>query len=230
VSTKKKDLSIVTYFSALHWYADEMVAAGKVLDDDEIVPYILNGLDEDYNSLIEQINGMTEPISPETLYSCLLDTEVCLASQKVQQEQKVPYSMMVHVVARGNNNSDSKLHRSGFQNHRGGGRSNGGSGHGNPNPYKDHQCRGKLGHTALLCWKHFDKGYNGSVKMVHAATSSYTLDMAWYADSPVTDHITGDLDNLSMKEYYGSQDQVHVANDSGMTIKLVGQSIVSTLS
>jgi hypothetical protein len=124
--------------------------------------------------------------------------------------------MMVHVAARGNNNSDSKLHCSGFQNHRGGGRSNGGSGHGNPNnSYKDHQCQVcvKLGHTALLCWKHFDKGYNGSEKMAHAATSSYTLDLAWYANSAATDHITGDL-----------------ANGSGMTINLVGQSIVSTLS
>jgi hypothetical protein len=27
--------------------------AGKVLDDDDIISYILNGLDADYNSLIE---------------------------------------------------------------------------------------------------------------------------------------------------------------------------------
>jgi hypothetical protein len=60
-------------------YADEMVAAGKPLDDDDVISYILNGLDGDYNSLIEKVNGMTEPISPETLYSRLLDgTEACL--------------------------------------------------------------------------------------------------------------------------------------------------------
>jgi hypothetical protein len=29
---------------------------------------------------------MTDPISPETLYSCLLDTEASLASQKAQKD------------------------------------------------------------------------------------------------------------------------------------------------
>jgi hypothetical protein len=53
---------------------------------------------------------------------------------------------------------------------------------------------------------------------------------AWYADSAATDHITGDLDKLSMKEHYGGQNQVHAANGSGMAIKHVGQSMVSTLS
>jgi hypothetical protein len=54
----------------MHGYADEMVAAGKPLDDDDdVVSYILSGLDVDYNSLIEQVNGMIELISPETLYS-----------------------------------------------------------------------------------------------------------------------------------------------------------------
>jgi hypothetical protein len=84
VATKKKDMSIATYFTTMRGYTDEMAVAGKALDDDDIVSYALNGLDEDYNSLIEQINGMTEPISPEDLYSRLLDTEVHLASQKVQ--------------------------------------------------------------------------------------------------------------------------------------------------
>jgi hypothetical protein len=82
VATKKKDMSIVTYFTAMHGYADEMATASKALDDDDIVLYILNCLDEDYNSLIEQINGTTEPINPEDLYSRLLDTEVRLASQR----------------------------------------------------------------------------------------------------------------------------------------------------
>jgi hypothetical protein len=176
---------------------------------------------------------MTEPISPEDLYLRLLDTKECLASQKVQREHKEPYSMTVHAAARGNGSSGSKPHRSGFQNHRGGGHSNGGSGRGNPNnPYKDHQCQvcGKLNHTTLRCWKHFDKGYNVLEKTAHAATISYTLDPAWYANTAATDHITGDLYKLSMKEHYGGQDQVHAANGSCMTIKHVGQSIVSTPS
>jgi hypothetical protein len=84
VATKKDEVSIMAYFSTMCGYANEMAAAGKPLDDDDIVSYILNGLDVDYNSLIEQVNGMAESTSPETLYSHLLDTEVRPASQKAQ--------------------------------------------------------------------------------------------------------------------------------------------------
>jgi hypothetical protein len=111
-------------------------------------------------------------------------------------------------------------------------RNNGGGGRpGNPNnPYKDHQCqvRGKLGHTTLCCWKRFDKNYNRSDKVANAVSTSYNLDPAWYANNATTDHITGDLDKLTMWENYGGNDQVHTANGSGMTIKYVGHSVVST--
>jgi hypothetical protein len=69
-------------------FADEMEAVWKPLDGDDIISYILNGLDADYNSLIEKVNGMATPISPKTLYSRLLDTKVRLVAQKAQCEQK----------------------------------------------------------------------------------------------------------------------------------------------
>jgi hypothetical protein len=153
VATKKKDLSIVTYFTTIHGYADEMAIASKALDDDDIVLYVLNSLNEDYNSLIEQNNGMTEPISPEDLYLRLLDNEACLTQQKAQLEPKEPYSMMVIVAARGNGGGGSKPHRRGGHGNRGGEC-------GNPNnSYKDHQCQvcGRLGHTALHHWKHLTR-------------------------------------------------------------------------
>jgi hypothetical protein len=80
VATCNGDMSIASYFSTVRGYTKEMAAAGKPLDDNDAVSYILNGLDADYNSLIEQVNGMTETISPETLYSRLLDTEARVAS------------------------------------------------------------------------------------------------------------------------------------------------------
>jgi hypothetical protein len=59
-------------------------------------------------------------------------------------------------------------------------------------------------------------------------TTSYDLDPSWYADSAAIDHITGDLDKLTMKENYGGHDQVHTTNIAGMTIKHIGQSTVFT--
>jgi hypothetical protein len=143
VATKKGEVSITTYFSTMSGYANEMAAARKPLDDDDTVSYILNGLEADYNSLIEQVNGMTEPISPETLYSRLLDTEAHLASQKVQRDQKEQYQLMANSATRGNNGGSKQYTRGGHQGHHGGdSHPNGtGSSPGNPNnPYKNHQC------------------------------------------------------------------------------------------
>jgi hypothetical protein len=112
---------------------------------------------------------MTGPISPETLYSRLLDTEVRLASQKAQRDQREQYQLMANVAAHGNNGGGKQYTRGGHQgNH--GGHSRGGGCTGNPNnPYKNHQCDicGKLGHSALRCWKRFDKNFNRPTKSVH---------------------------------------------------------------
>jgi hypothetical protein len=65
--------------------------------------------------------------------------------------------------------------------------------------------------------------------VANAASTSYNLDPSWYADSAATDQITGNLDKLTMMENYGGNDQVHAANGSGMTIKHVCHTAVSTL-
>jgi hypothetical protein len=88
VVTHKGDLSVAAYFSTMHAYADEMATAGKPLNDDDVISYILNGLDADYNSLVEHVNGMTHSIRHETLYLHMLDTEARLAAQKAQREHK----------------------------------------------------------------------------------------------------------------------------------------------
>jgi hypothetical protein len=222
------------YFSTMPSYVDEMVDAGKPLDDDDIMSYILNGLDADYNSLIEHVNGMPKSISPENLYVRLLDTEARLASQKAQI-QKDQYHMLANATAHSGSNGNKQQCRGSHQgNHGGQSRNNGGNGRsGNPNnPYKDHQCQvcWKLGHTTLRCWKRFDKNYSGPEKSANAVAASYHLDPTWYADSAATDHITGDLDKLTMKENYGGPDQVHIADGTGMTIKHIGQSTLSTPS
>jgi hypothetical protein len=152
--------------------------------------------------------------------------------------QREQYHMVANAAARGGGGRNRQANRGGYHDNRsGGGRSNsnhnngGGGRPDNPsNPYKDYQCLvyEKLGHIALRCWKRFDKNYNGPDKVANAASTSYNIDSVWYADNAATDHITGDLDKLTMRENYDGNDQVHAANGSGMTIKYVGHSTVST--
>lgn len=41
------------------------------------------------------------------------------------------------------------------------------------------------------------------------ATPKTVLDLSWYADSGVTNHVTVKLENLSMKAYYKRQRKAH---------------------
>jgi hypothetical protein len=58
--------------------------------------------------------------------------------------------------------------------------------------------------------------------------ASSVVDNSWYTNSGATDHITRDLDKLTMHDTYGGRDQIHAANGSGMNIAHIGTSIIPT--
>jgi hypothetical protein len=88
----------------------------------------------------------------------------------------------------------------------------------------------KEGHTAARCWYRFDEDFVPEEKHAAAATGSYNIDTNWYIDSGSTDHITNELEKLSMREKYNGGDQIHTASGAGMAIKHVGQSTIVTPS
>jgi hypothetical protein len=90
------------------------------------------------------------------------------------------------------------------------------------------QVCGKTGHTTLRCYKHFDANYNGDDKHANVATSSYNIDIDWHTNTGATDHITSEIDKLTVREMYGGIDQVHTVSGSGMPISQVGQSAIHT--
>jgi hypothetical protein len=98
VDTRKGDRSVTLYFSTMRRYVDEMTAAGKPLDDDDVVSYIFNGLDADYNSLIEHVNDMTDLISPKALYSRLHDTEAYLTSKRRNRKSRSNTSWLLMLL------------------------------------------------------------------------------------------------------------------------------------
>lgn len=52
------------------------------------------------------------------------------------------------------------------------------------------------------------------------------MDSNWYSDTGATDHITADLDRLTVMNKYNGGDQVHTASGSGMDIAHIGHSII----
>jgi hypothetical protein len=73
--TKLCDLSITDYFNKMTGLADTLASIGQPLRSEDFTTYILNGLDEDYDNLVENINGRDTPLQPHELYSRLLGRE-----------------------------------------------------------------------------------------------------------------------------------------------------------
>jgi hypothetical protein len=48
-TTQKGNLSISEYLAKMKSFVDDMASAGKALEEEELVSYILTGLDFDYN-------------------------------------------------------------------------------------------------------------------------------------------------------------------------------------
>jgi hypothetical protein len=88
----------------------------------------------------------------------------------------------------------------------------------------------KLGHTAHIYWFQFDEDFIPDTRVAAMASSSSGNDMNWYLDSSATDHITGELDCLTMHDCYNGSDQIRVANGAGMDIVHIGKSILPSPS
>ena len=64
--------TIADYFTKMKTLADEMASAGKKLDDEELVSYILTGLDLEYNPVVSAVSARVEPITVGELYTQLV--------------------------------------------------------------------------------------------------------------------------------------------------------------
>jgi hypothetical protein len=85
-------------------------------------------------------------------------------------------------------------------------------------------------HRANACRHRFDEDYVSETRTAGLATTLYDTDPNWYTNSDTTDHITGELDKLTMHDRYNGNDQIHAANGAGMEISRIGKSIVPTPS
>ncbi|KAK1632268.1 hypothetical protein QYE76_006583 [Lolium multiflorum] len=62
-------------FSSQSMARSMAIRTNSPLRDEEFTSFVLNGLDEDYEALVENINGRDTPLPPRELYARLLNTE-----------------------------------------------------------------------------------------------------------------------------------------------------------
>jgi hypothetical protein len=214
--TKLHDLSIIDYFNKMTGLADTLTSIGQPLRSEDFTTYILNGLDEDYDNLVDNVNGRDTPLQPRELYSRLLGRE-----QRVKACHASPSFSFANAAARGKpqkpsptgGNSASappQAPRAAAPSITGGGRPRACS----PCCGAQQACQlcGLDGHIASRCHRRFKKDFldignngKGNDKQAtatvagheHGHTLSYSIDPPWYADTGATNHLTSEMGKLS---------------------------------
>jgi hypothetical protein len=74
-TTSKGGQTVTEYVGKMRTLLDEMAAAGKPIDDDELLTYILTGLDMEFNPVVTSLLAMKETITVSEAYSQLLAFE-----------------------------------------------------------------------------------------------------------------------------------------------------------
>jgi hypothetical protein len=231
-TTRKGSLSVVEYLTKMQALGNDMAMAGKPLDDEDLVQYILAGLDQDIDSMVNSVLARPQAITVSK-----------------HAAQMLAFESQVDLRNGGSGSSANFAHlgRGGFG--RGGGRGRGSRGGHTPASVRGNQgsnlCQGgctgnnsgwpqcqvclKYGHTADRCWYRFVEDFvPEQCHTAAAATSSYTVDTNWYADSGTTDHITSELDKLTIHDKYNGGEKVHTVSGAGMEISHIGKSFIHT--
>jgi hypothetical protein len=71
-NSHKGSLSVAEYFPKMQSLSNHMAATGKPLDDEDLVQYILAGLDEDFDSVVNSILARSQAITVSELASQML--------------------------------------------------------------------------------------------------------------------------------------------------------------
>ncbi|WVZ51377.1 hypothetical protein U9M48_002529 [Paspalum notatum var. saurae] len=238
-TTKKGDMSMAEYVGKMRALADELTYAGKTIDDDELMSYILSGLDYDYNPIMFPLVARVEPISFGEAYSQLLIYEHRV---ELQHGDANPASANTASRGRGGNRGHGNGGRGRNSTSRGRGHSSGAyppqqnnnssnrGGYNNSGSDTRPKCQfcGKRGHTVVNCWHCFDEDFTPDERYAGAATASYGVDTNWYTDTGATDHVTSELEKITVRDKYKGHDQIHTASGAGMKISHIGHSVVKT--
>ena len=211
--------------------ADDMASAGKKLEDEELISYILTGLSEDFDPVVSAVAVRAEPITVQELYTQLVTHE-----QRIDMRNSGGHQSSTNVACKGRGGGNPSRGRGGGGRNGGGcgnrgGFGRGGGGRGQVSTFQQGvfcQLCGKEGHMVVRCFKRFDHSFTGPPQKsaFAASTGSYGIDTNWYVDSGATDHITSDLERLTVRDKYNGGDQVHAANGSGMEIDHIGHSVL----
>lgn len=93
-TTKKGGMLMNTYFSKMKRLADSLAIAGKPVELNDVIAYILTGLDsQDYESLVTALLAQGENMSLDDLYALLLSHEMRIEQKKRKVNTDVMHNL-----------------------------------------------------------------------------------------------------------------------------------------
>jgi hypothetical protein len=216
-TAKKHDLSAVDFFHKITGLAAELAAADAPLRDEEVLSYLLASLPAEYDPFVTSMTTKAEALSLDDVFAHL----VAFEARKLQHlaDLQLNHGASVNYVGR---------RRGGRGGQSRGGAPSHGERRGN-NPRPECQICGRVSHTAVKCWYRMDESFQDEhPSAALASTSSYKVDPNWYSDTGATDHITSDLDRLTVRDQYQGNGMVQVGNGAGLKIMHVGSYSINT--
>lgn len=218
------------YMQLIKTKADALALLGSPLDSEDLTDIVLEGLCDDYKSLIESIHRRDTPISFHELQEKLLHREIAINS--VQQHTS-SFPVTANYVQNRNQNRNWRSNNSQEQSNSAPRNQN----NNNRRPYLGKcQACGTQGHSAKFCPlfrlvqqqqqaqsasstpTSRSKGTQNWPPQAYNASTMPPDPSSWLLDSGATHHITSDLANLALHSPYNGSEEVMVGNGHGLPI------------
>jgi hypothetical protein len=91
---KKEDKKISVYYNEVKALADSLMSIGQPLTTAEFTGYLMHGLDQDYDSLVQLVSAraLTDPMPLKDIYAQMLGTEQRMDERKADLQSDIQMS------------------------------------------------------------------------------------------------------------------------------------------
>nr|XP_045084710.1 glycine-rich RNA-binding protein-like [Aegilops tauschii subsp. strangulata] len=199
---------------------DELAAAGRGIGEEELLSFIIAGLDMDYQPIISALNVRTDPVSVDEPFAMVANfdqrVELFHGSGAGGFKSSANMAARNHGGGGKGNNLGSPKPTNGDGGYRGGGSNSNGSG-GNTNSNYNNGGGGSFYNNSNNHGRPFynnnqghQRGYGGGYGGNYGGGNNFQ-------DTGATEHITPDMERMTMQEKYHGHDQINTAaNGQGL--------------